>query len=151
MELRDPAHPLRPRREECRPEVQCPLLLPETIARHDADTRRIQQSQAVILIRMLARLVRGLDRLLREFDCGEQVHRPLRGLALHALHFLEGVVEGVRAFVEGVVDVVVFLAVQGVGGVAFPRGVDHGFHDALADDGRAEHDGDEFVDLGDDL
>jgi hypothetical protein len=48
-------------------------------------------------------------------------------------------------------DVVVFLLVEGVGWGAFLGGVGHYFDHALPDYGGAEHDGDEFVDLLDDL
>ena len=49
------------------------------------------------------------------------------------------------------VDGVVFVAVEGVAGFVWAWRVDHAVDEALAYDGRAEHDADEFVDLGDDL
>lgn len=42
--------------------------------------------------------------------------------------------QGCGAVAEVVVDAVVFLPVQGVGGVAFPGWVDHAVDEALADD-----------------
>ena len=41
--------------------------------------------------------------------------------------------------------------IESVGGVTFTGGVALHFDEALADDGGAEHDGDEFVDLGGDV
>jgi hypothetical protein len=73
------------------------------------------------------------------------------GSARDAFHLLEGVVQGVGAGFEACEDVVVFFFVLGVGGGAFLGWVDHYFDHALADDGWAEHDADEFVDLLDDL
>ena len=45
-------------------------------------------------------------------------------------------------------DGVVLFFVEGVGGFIGFGGVDHAVDEALADDGGAEHDADEFVDLG---
>lgn len=49
---------------------------------------------------------------------------------------------------QTVEDAVVLLLVEFVRGLTLARGVDHEFDEALADDGGAEHDRDELVDLG---
>lgn len=84
-------------------------------------------------------------------DGGEEIHAPLGLLTLDALHTLEGVEEGVGALPEAGLDAFVFGAVELVGRVARGRGVALHLDEALADDGRAEHDADEFVDLGGDV
>jgi len=151
MELLDPAHPLSARRKESRPEMESALLLSEAAAGNDANTGSLEETHAVEVVCVLALLLRGIDGLLRQCDGREQVHGAGGRGAADALHLLESVVEGVGARVEAGVDVVVFLLVELVGGGAFLGRVDHDFDHALADDGRAEHDADELVDLLDDL
>lgn len=151
MELDNPSGPLRSGGQERRAEVKGILLLPESRTRHNANTRRLQQPHAVELIRRAALFGRSLARLGRQGDGREQVHGPLRLAALHALHLSESLVEGGGALTQTVEDAVVLLLVQLVGGLAGPRGVDHELDEALADDGGAEHDGDELVDVGLDL
>jgi len=151
MKLRNPAHPLRPGCQERRPKVQRILLLPEPRSRHNTDPRPIQQSQTVVLVRGLTLLLRRLDRLLRQRDGGEKVHGSRRRLAGDAFHGGESFVEGLGAGVERFEDVVILFFVEGVGGLVGCGRVDHAFDHALADDGGAEHNTDEFVDLGDDL
>lgn len=151
MELGNPPDPFRARREESGPEVQRPFLLSEPGTRYNTDSRCVKQAKAVILISSFAGLLSRLDRLRRQSDGREQVHGALRGLTGDAFHFLESLVEGVGARVEAVKDVVVFLLVERVGGAAGLGWVDHDLNHALADDRGAEHDGDELVDLRDDL
>lgn len=59
--------------------------------------------------------------------------------------------QGVGALAQAVEDAVVLFLVERVAGVAGDRGVHHELDEALADDGRAQHDGDELVDVGLDL
>ena len=151
VELGNAAYPFRARREESGPKVQSPLLLSETGTRHNTDTCCVKQAKAVVLIGSLASLLSRLDRLGGQSDGREQVHGALRGLAGDTFHFLESLVEGVGAGVKAVEDVVVFLLVERVRGAAWLRRVDHDLNHALADDGGAEHDGDELVDLRNDL
>jgi len=151
MKPDNPIDPLGARRQKRRPKMQRALLLPEPHARNHTNTRRIQQSQTVKLIRLPALLPRLLNRLLRQSDGGEEIHGPLRRLAVDALHFGKSGVEGAGAGEERGVGGVVFGAVEGVRGRGGLRRIDHHFDEALADDGRAELDGDEFVDLRFDL
>lgn len=151
VELLNPADPLGARRQESRPEMQRALLLPESTTGDNADAGSLEQAHAVELIGVLAGGLRGVDGLLRQGDGREQVHGARGRGAGHAFHLLEGVVEGVGAGFEAGEDVVVFFLVLRVGGGAFFGRVHHHFDHALADDGRAEHDADEFVDLFDDL
>jgi hypothetical protein len=151
VELLNPTHPLRTRRQESRPEMQRALLLPKPTTRHNADAGSLEQAHAVELVRVLAGLLGGVDGLLRQRYGREQVHGARGRGAGHALHLLEGVVQGVGAGFEAGKDVVVFFLVLRVRGGAFLRWVHHYFDHALADDGGAEHDADEFVDLFDNL
>ena len=151
MELLDPAHPLGARRKESGPEVKSALLLSEAAARNDADTGSLEETHAVEVVGVLALLLRFIDGLLGQSDGREEVHGTGGRGAADALHLLESVVESVGARVQAREDVVVFFLVEIVGGGAFFGRVDHDFDHALADDGRAEHDADELVDLLDDL
>lgn len=71
--------------------------------------------------------------------------------ALNALHLGKGLVQGGGALAETLVDPGVLLVVQLVRGLTLLGRVDHELDEALADDGRTEHDGDELVDVGLDL
>ena len=51
MKLRNPSHPIRPRRQKRSPEMQRVLLLSEPGARDDADARLVQEAEAVELVR----------------------------------------------------------------------------------------------------
>ena len=121
VELDNPVNPLRTRRQKRRPKMQSTLLL---------------------CLR---------DRLLRHRDGGEEIHRSLGRLALDAFHLAERLVESIGARLQGLEDAVVLGFVQRVRGFAFLGWIHHHFDYALADDGRAELDRDEFVDLCFDL
>jgi hypothetical protein len=151
VELDKPLRPLRPRREERSPEVIRPLPLPKARASNSAHTRGIQHAEAVELIRRDPLLLSLLDRLGRQCDGGEEVHGPLRLAALHALHLLERLVQGVRARLEPREDAVVLLPVQRVARLALLGWVHHHLDDALPNHRRAELDADELVDLSGDL
>jgi hypothetical protein len=151
VELLDPADPLGARRQESRPEVKSALLLSEAAAGNNTDTGSLEETHAVEVVGVLALLLREVDGLLRQCDGREEVHGAGGRGAADALHLLEGVVEGMGARVETGVDVVVLLLVELVRGRAFFGRVDHDFYHTLTDDGRAEHDADELVDLLDDL
>jgi hypothetical protein len=131
--------------------MQRALLLSKPTTRHNTHTRRLQQPHTIEIICVLASFLRCLDSLLRQVDGREEVHGACGRRAADAFHFLESVVEGVGAGVQAGEDCVVFLLVEGVRGRAFAGRVGHDFDHALPDYGRAEHDGDEFVDLLDDL
>lgn len=108
VELRDPANPLRSGSQERRPKMQRAILLPKPVSRNNAHARRVQQPTAVELIRRFPRLLRGRARLLRDRDRREEIHRPLRRLARHALHLGEGFVESLCAVEQTFEDGVVF-------------------------------------------
>ena len=74
MERPNPPHPLRPRRQKRSPEMQRPLLLPESTTRNDAHARRIQEAEAVELVRGAVFLLCLFDSPGREGDGWEEVH-----------------------------------------------------------------------------
>lgn len=151
MELCDPADPFGAGGEERGAEVQRALLLAEAAAGDDADARGLEQPHAVKLVGLAALGGGGVLCPLGQGDGGEEVHGALGLAALDALHLRKGLVEGVCALAEAVGDAVVLLVVQLERGVAGPGRVDHELDQALADDGGAQHDGDELVDGGLDL
>ena len=51
MKLRNPTHPIRPRRQKRSPEMQRVFLLTEPRSRDDADARLVQEAEAVELVR----------------------------------------------------------------------------------------------------
>ena len=77
VELDDALHPVGSRGQEGRTEVQRVLLLTEARARHDTDTRGVQETEAVELVSGAVLGLGGLDRLGREGDRGEEVHGTL--------------------------------------------------------------------------
>lgn len=151
VELCDSANPLGTGSKESGSEMQCSLLLTESTTSDDADTSGVKKSQAVVFIRLSTLLLGLFNGLLRESDCGEEVHGAGGGLAVDTFHFAEGFVEGGGALLEAGEDAA-FLGVVGfVGWVAFDRGFDHEGDEALTDDWRAELDADVLVDLLGDL
>lgn len=74
MELPNPAHPLRPRRQKRRPEMQRPLPLSEPRARHEANARGVEEAEAVELVGGTVFLLRLFDGAGREGDGGVEVH-----------------------------------------------------------------------------
>ena len=151
MELDDAAYPLRARSKECGPEVQRALLLTEARARNNADTSGLQQAHAVQLIGRSTLGLGSLGSLGGQSDRGEQVHGALGRTALDTLHLAEGSVQCVGTLAQALEDAVVLLLVQLVTRLAGPWWVDHELDETLADDGRAQHDGHELVDVGLDL
>lgn len=151
MELCDSANPLGTRSKESGSEMQCSLLLTESTTSDDADTSGVKKSQTVVFIRLSTLLLGLFNGLLREGDCGEEVHGAGGGLAVHAFHFAEGFVEGGGALLEAGEDAAFFGVVGFVGWVAFDGGFDHEGDEALTDDWRAELDADVLVDLLGDL
>lgn len=148
VKLDNLANPLRARRKKRSTEMQRALLLAKATSRNDANTRSIQHLQAVKLIRVAALGFGGLNGALGQRNRGEQVHGALGVGALDALHLVKGLVQGLGALAQAVVDVVVLLVVELVRGLAWLGRVDHEVEQALADDGGAEHDGDELVNVG---
>lgn len=151
VELDDAANPLGAGGQEGGSEVEGALLLAETGAGDDADTGGLEEAHAVELVGLPALGGGGLGGLLGEGDGGEEVHGALGSGALDALHLVKGLVQGVGTLAETLEDSVVLLLVELVRGLALLGGVDHELDDALSDDGGAEHDGDELVDVGLDL
>lgn len=147
MELLDPSNPLRSRRKERCPEMPLALLLTKAASWNQAYTGSLQEPLAVVLIRLLAQFQGLNNSLLWECDRGEEIHGSLWLLALDALHLLEGFVEREGTGAEAGVDAVEFGLVELVGFVALLRWGNHQINEALTDDGRAEIDGDELIDL----
>ncbi len=79
MKLPNPPHPLRPRRQERSPEMQCPLPLPEAAAGNDADARGVEEAEAVELVRGAVFGGGLLDGAGGEGDGGVEVHGALFG------------------------------------------------------------------------
>lgn len=151
VELLDAADPLGAGGQEGGAEVQAALPLAEAGAGDDADAGGLEQAHAVELVGGAALLLGGLGGLGRDVDGGEQVHGALGLAALDALHVLEGLVQGKGALLEAVEDLAVLLVVELKRRLALLGRVDHELDQALADDGGAQGDGDELVDLGLDL
>lgn len=151
VEVDNALHPLGTRSEERSAEVQGALLLTESAAGNDADARLVEELEAVKLVCVAALGLGGVDGALGQLDGGEEVHGALGLGALDALHLRESLVQGVGALAQAVVDAVVLLVVELVRGLARLGRVDHELDEALADDGGAEHDGDELVNVGLDL
>lgn len=147
VELDNVPNPLGTRRKEGSAEVQATLLLSESGAGNQANAGSLQELHAVELIRGAALLGSGLGGLGGQVDGREEVHGSLGRAALDALHLLKGLVERGGALLHALVDTPVLLLVELVGGLAGLGRVDHQLDQALADDGGAEHDADELVDL----
>ena len=148
VELDNASGPLSSGGEERGPEVQGVLLLAEAGPGDDADTRLLDEAHAVELVGGAALGLGGLDGAGGQVDGGEEVHGALGRGALDALHLGEGGVQGGGALAQALEDAVVLGAVLFVRGLAHLRRVDHELDQALADDGGAEHDGHELVDVG---
>src|SRR5687768_16730243 len=80
-------------------------------------------------------------------DSREQIHGPLWRCTLDALHGLEGMVQFVGTFSQGVSDRIVFSAIKVVRLRPRSWGIDHHLNKTLADHRSTERDGDKFVDL----
>lgn len=74
MKPRNHTHPLRPRRQERRPEMQRPLPLPKSTPRHDADARGVEEAEAVEFVGGAAFLFGLRDRFGGKRDGGVEVH-----------------------------------------------------------------------------
>ena len=77
MKLRNPTHPVRPRRQKRRPEMQRVLLLTEAGPRHDADARLVQEAEAVELVRSAVFLLGLFDGTGGQVDGWVEVHGAL--------------------------------------------------------------------------
>ncbi len=174
MKLPNPPHPLRPRRQKRRPEMQRPLPLPEPAPRHHAHARRVQQPEAVELVRVAAFLFRLRDGARGQRDGRVEVHGALvakndvsmkdwqvgwgkwistnlRFLTNDPLHLLERLEQRRRALVEPLCRAIVLLLVQRIALIALARRIDLHLHQALSHDRRAEHDAHKLVHLRLDL
>ena len=147
MELSDSTNPLSAWRKESSSKVKGILLLAEAGARYNTHTSSIEESESVKLIWGSALLLGLSNGLLAEGDGWEEVHGAVWFLANDALHLFEGLVESVGACSETGGDSVVFLLVEFVGRRTFGWWVDHQLDQALADNRRAERDGDILIDL----
>lgn len=74
MKLGNLPHPLRPRREKRRAEMQGPLLLPEPAPGYNTNPGGVQQAETVEFIRQTVFGFGGFDGLLGKVDRGEEVH-----------------------------------------------------------------------------
>lgn len=151
VKLDNAASPLRAGSQESGAEVKGVLLLAEAASGDDADTGGLKEAHAVELIGRAAFGLGGFGGLLGEGDGREEVHGALRLGALDALHLTKGLVQSGGALLETSKDAVVLLLVELIRGLTLLRRVHHELDEALADDGGAEHDGDELVDVGLDL
>lgn len=77
MELHDPLHPGRPRREESGPEVQRVFFLAKPGARNDADSSSFEETHAVELVCGALLGGGGFDGLRGKGYCGEEIHGAL--------------------------------------------------------------------------
>lgn len=77
MKVRNLPHPLGPRRQEGRPEMEGAFLLAEAAARDDADARGVEEAEAVEFVRGAVFGFGGVDGFLRKGDGGEEVHGAL--------------------------------------------------------------------------
>jgi hypothetical protein len=98
MELHNPARPIRTRRQESRPEMQCIGLLAKSGTWYEADTSRIEQFQAVELVGLVSCFLSGFNGFFGKRDGGEKVHG-----ALHIISDCEGYVEGGKGDLQRVI------------------------------------------------
>ena len=77
MKLRNPPHPLRPRRQKRRPEMQRPLFLPEPTPRHDTNACGIKEAETPEFVGGAVFFFGLGDGSGGEVDCGVEVHGAL--------------------------------------------------------------------------
>src|SRR5690606_19305808 len=132
-------------------EVPLALLLSKSASGNNAYTGGLDHAFAVIFVGLLPEFQGLSDGLGRESDCWEEIHGALGLLALDALHLLECFVEGESAGAETVVNSLILRLVECVRRLAFLWWVDHETDKTLANNGRAEEDGNQLVNLSADL
>ena len=99
-------------RQERGPKVERALLLPEARSGHHADTRCIQQLEAVHEVHLHVAALCFHDGLVGEVDFGEEVHGAFAGVARHAGHVVEGLLQLQCLALEAGVNAVVLLCVR---------------------------------------